>query len=879
MKAEYKKLFNFFGGDIVVPLYKFRKYPTDKNWQEKKYNINAFNRATGIGIKINKCKDLCCLDIDIKPEKFTEDTIKKTKDLIINFTLKNKNIYLEQTQSGSFHLFFKLRKKELVYLHQLYSADDRHVAKEVELFPNIHSSTRQIVIAPSRGEKGIYKSLVGDITNCDYIDINKIEELILSLRKILGIHEVKQKKIKRNGKVIEINIDKEYNKFTKKLTEDEKQLLSNLKEVILEYNLLEYFLKFLQIDYTEKEKTFNLYSVITEDGQNPDAYVFKDTLVYYDFHNNKGYNFIYLAYMLYKNKVIEFYNQCKKIENDLEDNYTTIDNTIEIDSINEIKDKLLEGKKCLIAQTGAGKSKTIKELAQQGNKIIMLEPLTIQVLQEDKLNQNFVACFCEGAVNTKITPNTTLIVCTYDKFKDVIKEVNLDEWKIVIDEAHELICALSYRKLVIEFIWEILEKRHQYLLMTATNYLLFLNDYVDVCYKVKPKEKKNRSFYHIKTNNILKQIVENVLLNYNNNVTQFVYIDNRNDLRKIFNTLLENGVDFNDISIINADNKIYDAKDIINEMKTKKKIYLSTRVLSAGFHIITNEKYLYHIVPNDINVLIQETNRVRENNNNEVILFIYHNRRKKHENINFNFEWRQSYHRKTKFIEKIKKKLDEYKEIRKKEYLDGNWNLYNATQKEYWIRYLVYKQLIIKASKNINYITQALKNEGFKECDIINMESYKSLIAVDTSTEYDELFEEFLYNDAKISENDNKVKKEIFYIVNKIKKYPEVFTDEDIETYKTKIRNGQIRAVKISITKKINQYAIENLNDVGGKTKAIIESKFNAVNNILQKKYTVSKKVIKKLMEEYNITNIEMNILLKNNGFKWDKSKKRYVKT
>ena len=453
----------------------------------------------------------------------------------------------------------------------------------------------------------------------------------------------------------------------------------------------------------------------------------------------------------------------------------------------------------------------------------MLEPLTVQVLQEDKNIEPYIACFCEGSKHKEIRNNTNLIFCTYDKLKEVIELINLNEWKLVIDEAHELICALSYRRRALNFIWNTIKDREQYLLMTATNNLLFLEDYVDETYKIKPRKKKNRYFFNIKTNKIINQIVDNVMNLYPTNVVQFVYIDSKKNLKKIYNNLLDLGVKFEDIAVINSTNKIIDAKDIIEEMKTTKKIYLTTRVLSAGFHIMSEETFIYHIVPNDINVMIQETNRVREKFDNTVLLYIYHNMKKKEINVDYDKEWNKLYQIKKQFIDKINEKLDNIDKNSEKEYLESNWNLLHATKHEYWIRYLVYNQLCPIASKDINYITKILLNEGFEDASTKVISTDLCLEELEIITDYDKIFDEFMNDELKLNQSENnKMKVEIYYITRKIKEYKEVFNEDDINNYKIKIKEGKITSVKSSITQKINLYAIENVDKVGSKTKAIL---------------------------------------------------------
>ena len=889
MNPEFERIYNYFGGDIVAPLYYKLKFPKIKNWETKYFSLSSFEKASGICIRINKCEDIVCLDLDLKGEEITPDKKLKVEEKLFEFIGIN-GVYIEKTLSGSYHLFFKIKKEELKYLHDNYSTDDRHVAFDSELFPNKHSSTRQIAIAPTvatdtdkitkKKFEGNYVKLYGDLTKLDYVDVDSIEKFIKKLINILGVHSTKKTIVTKNNEVIHLDIDKDYEKFKKETKSDVKSNLIKLQKLLKENNLIEHYLEHLGLNYRVVDnKKINLYSMITDDGANPDAYVFTDKLVYWDFHNNKGYNFVYITYILFEEKVLNFlsiHDFIKKEEVECDDVCRDVDKHKIID---DVKDKLLEGKKLLISSTGSGKTHTIKQLAKEGNKIIMIEPLTVQVLQEDKNIESYISCFCEGSKHKEIRDNTNLIFCTYDKLREVIGLIDLNEWKLVIDEAHELICALSYRRKVLNFLWNIIKNRKQYLFMTATNNLLFLEDFVDETYIIESKKKKNRFFYNIKTNKVINQIVDNVINLYPNEVVQFVYIDSKKNLKKIYNNLMELGVKYEDITIVNSTNKITDARDIIEGMKTTKKIYLTTRVLSAGFHIMSKETFIYHIVPNDINVMIQETNRVRENEENTVLLYIYHNVRKKHMDIDYDKEWSILYKIKKKFIDKINEEINNTNNGGDKEYLENNWNLLHATKNDYWIRYLVYSQLCPIASRDINYIIKTLVKEGFEDVSTKVFSTDLCLEEIEVITDYDVFFDEFMKDEIKISPTENnKMKVEIYYITQKIKKYREVFKEDDINNYKNKIKEGKISNVKSSISQKINLYAIENVEVVGKKTKAIMNTKIKELFELLKDKKSIGKSVLEKKCRNLNINKAEMSVILKKLGFVYNKNKKRYFK-
>jgi len=253
--------------------------------------------------------------------------------------------------------------------------------------------------------------------------------------------------------------------------------------------------------------------------------------------------------------------------------------------------------------------------------------------------------------------------------------------------------------------------------------------------------------------------------------------------------------------------------------------------------------------------------------------------KKKEIKVDYEKEWNRLYQVKKEFINKINEKINSINDDTNKEYLENNWNLLHATKHEYWIRYLVYNQLCPIASKDVNYITQTLLNEGFEDVStkVISTDLY--LDELETITDYDKLFDEFMNNELKLNPNENnKMKKEIFYIVQKIKNYKEVFSEDDINNYKMKIKEGKISSVESSISQKINLYAIENVDMVGGKTKAILNTKIEELYKILKDKKSIGKKVLEKKCKDLNINKAEMSVILKKLGFVYNKSKKRYFR-
>jgi len=891
--VEVRELYDKFGGDCVIPIYDNRKHSLRSGWNNTIFQLSEFVNATGIALNmlnVNKKFDIACLDIDLKDESITYDNKLKVNKLL-NEVKRYDGIYLERTRSGGFHLFFKIKNEDLNRIHDTYTIDDVYVANHIELYPSKKRASRLVLIAPSYAEGGSYINIVGDLSDLEYISIKNLHYIINEFNNILGKRKlVKTKTFVGSNKNIELNVDLKYNEFKDNLNDDLKYKLLELERVIKSGEYITKLLSALDISFKDMGNKINIYSIITNDGNNLDAYIFKQNLVYHDFHNNKSYKFIYLLYILYKDKIdkildnISTDNDCNNNDNN-NDIIHNKNNVISFNSFYELDSNILNGKVLLKAQTGSGKTRFIKELAYTGNdKIIMLEPLTTQVLQEEKVGLKYVSCFCEGSKSGYITDKTKLIFATYDKLPTILNLVNIDEWKLVIDEAHELICAISYRKRQIELIWSIINGREQTLLMTATDELLYLSDYVDKTYKLVSKNKTNRYFRIIDGNKVVNKIVSNVIQNYDDDVTQFVYIDSKSKLDTIYNTLLDNGIRFEDVVVITSDNKTINANDIINDMDVKRKIYLTTRVLSAGFHILSGGCFIYHIIPSDINILLQEINRVREYKGNIVYVNIYNSYYKKTTVINFNIYWNKLYNYKIKLINKMNDMINDNLENKiGKEYLSGiNYVYSNAIENEYWLRFIVYNQIMKEASKNNKYLIDIITNEGFEytseEPVIVEIDILSDNDSDTINNIYGDYFDKYInYGTKPDIKTADKIEIDIYYLCKRIKENIEIFEEDDIYNIRQKVVGNKISDCKRKITALLNKYAVNNLDKTGKKTNGIIKTKFYTLKDkLIYNSYKPS--TLEKICKNIGLTTVERKKFLEDLSFKYDKQSKRYIR-
>lgn len=295
----YKHISKFKGA--LIPLHNGEKR-CKVPYKNNKFNINDFlsNDVSGIGLILSRVNDLICIDID------NNTAIDLFLSKVPEF--KEKGIYMEQSPKG-LHIFMKVQNREefISIIHSKFGG--RFIANKVEIFPDF--GARYVVIAPSIVTSGKYKSICGDITEVKYVEQKYIFELIEFIREKIGTNKPFHNKIvsKNSSKVISSKIisskvinnevyDKildtllsgKYSELLAKSTHRRlRQILYSIEKILINNKgLLSGFLESVGIKIEdEQKKAYRVRSIIVDDGKNPDAYIFKDKLIYYDFHFSK----------------------------------------------------------------------------------------------------------------------------------------------------------------------------------------------------------------------------------------------------------------------------------------------------------------------------------------------------------------------------------------------------------------------------------------------------------------------------------------------------------------------------------------------------------------------------------------------------------------
>lgn len=304
----FDKLHKKFGA-AVIPLHNESKR-CKYRYSSKIFQNDDFceKDVSGIGLIVKRVKDLICIDIDCK--YIDKDNVKK-----ILLKHIDKNIYLEESPGG-LHVFMKVKNREQFIFNVYKEYGSRFIANNVELFPDF--DLRYVIIAPSIVKNAQYKSICGNIFSVDYVDYDFVFNLMSILKNIFGARggngfcEASNIVCEANNRVCEANTKVPgpkcpsisvsgdvmneciyIDEYIRLLKSDEykglrtflfklEKIFKNNKKVFLD------FLKNIDIDVVNENRlAYRIRSIIVSDGRYADAYIFKDTLIYYDFHFTK----------------------------------------------------------------------------------------------------------------------------------------------------------------------------------------------------------------------------------------------------------------------------------------------------------------------------------------------------------------------------------------------------------------------------------------------------------------------------------------------------------------------------------------------------------------------------------------------------------------
>ena len=751
------------------------RYGSWQNKHTKDINLFTLPQLSFRGLIDND--NLVCFDIDSKNKNGFDGSKRKRIEYVLNDLSKRINkIFCETSTSGeAYHLFALLTDEQLKCGKETIfkKVISHEIANKLEFFNGVK---KHVVTYPSKGCKLIGNSK--SLNQLDYLSDEEYEILLSGINKIKSICgdcKERNKTIYRNNKKSSLTIktDDELNAMIKNSYNNVVKIINNIINEMDEDKKTDFIKKLLEklnIEYYDNSYRINIYSLLYDDGSNPDSYIFynknkKTNFIYYDFHNNNSYNLINVLYFIYADKLLSAIENILSIKLKI---FKRDYKIIEVNTQKELEEELNKAinsnefkKIMVVASTGFGKTTTIKKLSNK-HKIVMFEPLFVQVNQEYKNNKDFNMGFLAEDIKTAKEYHK-LIFSTFDQYK-------FNRWLsnnriVVIDECHSL-CSDSYRNTVITSLYNGV-KNNKCVFMTATDDFVYIPD-IDLKIIAKGRKINKKFMFDLRKSKILDKIISNIIEYESSN--HWVYIDNKNSLELIFLKLKDKG--FNDVELITSEDDL-GVNYICNNSKLNSKIILSTRKLSAGFHLFNDEKWFIHTTVNDVNVLNQLINRFRLDN--DVILYIYssYNSRKR-----LDLDW---------IYAKVKKESEEFY-LNSKSTFDsipysnentyyGEWN--NRYSKfDLFVSQYVYKKYMYEYGRNIAFIKQSLLNHNWEYCGVVDYNKKVTEIIEEYDVCEDKSASEIYY------ELISKDYKEITKILNKMEKKISARTLKKILLYK-----------------------------------------------------------------------------------------------
>jgi len=807
--------------NFYIPIHDYEKKPYF-TWNSYKPTYDTFlryansnkHKLTGIAVLSEFIGDYVCIDIDHHISG--QDIIDLVSDVI-------DRVAIEYTPSNGVHIWFKMTPEDCEYCRKQYVVSRQYIANGVEFITRFDK--RLILTYPSiaknkQGEIKQYLPVFGNLNSVGYLKRQEVENLFQKLIAKYGTYKSPIISVPKHIRPI--------------LDEVHEQMKGDV-------NLIFEILRFFELEPEDVPYGYRIHSLYGDYGNERSGMVFIDSAWYVDHHLSAGNKLIYCLYDAFPDKTVELLQKIGK-QVTLHP-YAKIPNVEFKNAVNEC-DILVENRReLLIAPCGYGKTTLVKNKAIQGEKIILLGPYVDQIKQiakqyvRDKEKQKpfgkiKASFWYYKSPYKQIDDDTTFIVATYDQFGKILVELGerINEFKIVIDEAHELILALNYRMDTLLFLWTFLQEREQYTLLTATSYFLNLHKFVDHVYVVLPRKRQYRYLDVIKGG--LKQLTTNVILAYRQyNPKQIVIHDNKRHLEQIRQMLISYGIPESDIALITSEDK-EDAEPITSTCQLHKPITLATRALSTGIDIIEDGQFVVHVIPSDINVLIQALSRIREYNANKVFALIYVSKPNKltleqleerYNDIELQLiERRHSVNAIKKYIQYIQ---DNH--ITDKQYY-GKYHLFVLAQYcDFAINKIAYDVITPLVVRSISLIKQLATVEGWtiRKLQIVDSKQQQAeMKSQHQNIDYSSIFGDIMQNYESVKVHElSTVEYKVYELVKKIKQYPEIYDNEQfLEEIRTLLKEGKLRQAKQKASHMFNKWIIRNIEKVDLDTSAQI---------------------------------------------------------
>ena len=344
---------------------------------------------------------------------------------------------------------------------------------------------------------------------------------------------------------------------------------------------------------------------------NPSFAIYADSGKSYCFSSGAAYNIPGLVKTLYPNTHIPVLKELfgVEIKKHVSSTKTTLSifENLKVDSevigydeyisdSNEIDSILTnDSSYTVISQTGSGKTKSFIDSAKNlGQKIIFTVP-TIPLAEQLSKDHGYPKIIGE-TITSDIRryfqyKKNNIIFSTYDSLTKIFENDNFkaEDWSIIIDEAHDLVQAQSFRNRPLTKMIALSPAFRKFIKLTGTPEGTLVEDGSKLI-RFKPNTPSPKNKVNIMKYNKrgLEKLTKHLLDNYYGGIVA-VYIDNGKSLEAIEEALKASGrFSANEISFLTSDRKNEDDYiTIIDESKLKPgtKVLLTTQVIAEGVNI------------------------------------------------------------------------------------------------------------------------------------------------------------------------------------------------------------------------------------------------------------------------------------------------------
>lgn len=261
-------------------------------------------------------------------------------------------------------------------------------------------------------------------------------------------------------------------------------------------------------------------------------------------------------------------------------------------------DNLLSNKSFnIVASLGSGKTTfLINYFTVSKDPVIFLVPLVS--LRKELISNYSNMCIVGNDTDINTIKQSNFIISTYEGFGRIIKVIDsLDKYTLVIDEAHNLIIQLNFRREAIYKIIEAKSKFKQVIKISGTPEGIFVKHEYNLVLKRKtadPIEKRKITIVDFKGD--LEKYIYELITSHISKGVIVIYLNDKKKGANLFEFLTQNNVNKDQILLLSSE---LNKKNIYDEFESENE-----------FQELENSKLLFHHVqetneiPDDVKILI-----------------------------------------------------------------------------------------------------------------------------------------------------------------------------------------------------------------------------------------------------------------------------------